>query len=450
MSGLSISRKLKNYIDDNNLSISAFGDLCNVNRGILSAVINGSKVISPDQLDKVTAAMQLNEGSLYSQYIEEYLETTAPDWRRIKRFLVRSAETDQLECVEQVVNLVSDDLLYSELLFELAEELLKSDLKEAAIILYENVAINEKRQHSERLALCRYRLFVVKQGNDQEENYRLAITFEEYVDKLDTLDQLDALRDLANVYRSMRKWDRVERIALQLREKAAFQYQLQPKLSDHQLMRPLFVYISYSYLLLGGAYEYKKDYSKALRYLNQSGDVSWVREEDEEAQIWKERFQNWAVVNSYVPRLLSGEEEVLNDYSEYIDEHKDELSMFLLNAAEAANQYGFNIDHILEKYRDELAEIEQSSQNIKVYTEQISLERYSSLSYELAEYYFSKGNYELGYSRLLISLKQSYILNDKKYIIKNVGLFEKVRQQASTEVMENYQNMINEVYRNEK
>ncbi|GJM78113.1 hypothetical protein HMSSN139_06090 [Paenibacillus sp. HMSSN-139] len=70
--------------------------------------------------------------------------------------------------IHKAVQLLLDNLLYSPHLFEVAEDFYRIGKKEAAIILYENVALSERSQHSERLALCQYRLFMCKLGKDQE------------------------------------------------------------------------------------------------------------------------------------------------------------------------------------------------------------------------------------------------------------------------------------------
>ncbi|GJM78480.1 hypothetical protein HMSSN139_09760 [Paenibacillus sp. HMSSN-139] len=45
----------------------------------------------------------------------------------------------------------------------------------AAEILYENVAMSETRQYSERLAVCQYRLFKIRIGSDQAHNLKSRI-----------------------------------------------------------------------------------------------------------------------------------------------------------------------------------------------------------------------------------------------------------------------------------
>lgn len=77
--------------------------------------------------------------------------------------------------------------MYSTTLFELAEELFGSGNYKAAEILYENVAMSERKQYSERLALCQYRLFKIRIGKDQLSNFRLACQFEPYVELMDEI-----------------------------------------------------------------------------------------------------------------------------------------------------------------------------------------------------------------------------------------------------------------------
>ncbi|KAF6577589.1 transcriptional regulator, partial [Paenibacillus sp. EKM208P] len=76
----------------------------------------------------------------------------------------------------------------------IAEELLAQGRHAAALLLYEGVAEAEKYQHSERLAVCQYRIFTIQIGDDQSRNHKAVILFEPYVERLDDLEQLDALK----------------------------------------------------------------------------------------------------------------------------------------------------------------------------------------------------------------------------------------------------------------
>jgi len=205
------------YMNREGLNLSQFAKQTGVNVGSLSYILNGNRTLSIEQLDLITEAIGLAKGYFYDQYFEEVLVESVPNWRKIKPFLYGCAEIGNLNGIEKIVQLLLDNLMYSPLLFETAEDFYKAGKKEAAIILYDNVALSEKSQHSERLALCQYRLFMCKLEQDQERNYRAAIQFELFVDKLEEYDQLEALKDLANTYRSLRRWDKVEEMAERLR-----------------------------------------------------------------------------------------------------------------------------------------------------------------------------------------------------------------------------------------
>jgi hypothetical protein len=86
--------------------------------------------------------------------------------------------------------------------------------------------VSERKQHSVRLALCQYRLFSIRIGEDQAQNLQTAAKFEPFVDRLDEIDQLDALKDLANVYRSLSMWDKVYQFSCQMYKLGQVQYGL--------------------------------------------------------------------------------------------------------------------------------------------------------------------------------------------------------------------------------
>lgn len=120
--------------------------------------------------------MKLAPGHFYEMYIDECFVHAAPDWRRLGPFLHRCAELDKLDCIEEVVRLMMDNLSYIPLLFEVAEEFYHEGKWKPATLLYETIAESEKMQDSERLALCQYRLFKLGLTNDQRRNVIILCT----------------------------------------------------------------------------------------------------------------------------------------------------------------------------------------------------------------------------------------------------------------------------------
>ncbi len=208
-----ISVEFEDYLKQNHMTLAQFAENSGVHPRTLSNWITQHRPVSVQQLDRITLAMGLPEGYFYDLYIENYIIERSPNMSRIEPMLYRCAELDKLDAIRRIVGHIMDNLLYSLKLFNIAETLFAQGWHTAALLLYENVAEVEKYQHSERLALCQYRLFTIQIGDDQSRNLRAATLFEPFVERLDEIDQLDALKDLANVYKYLRKWDKIDEMA---------------------------------------------------------------------------------------------------------------------------------------------------------------------------------------------------------------------------------------------
>ncbi|APQ57894.1 hypothetical protein PPOLYM_03236 [Paenibacillus polymyxa] len=447
-----IRAELDSYLQQKGLSLAQFGQLAGMNRGIVSAIVTGNKSMSVNQLDLITEAMDLPEGYFYDLFIENYIIDTPPNMRRIEPFLFRCAELDKLDAISRVVGAIMDNLLYSPKLFEIAEELLKQGRHTAALLLYEGVAEAEKYQHSERLAVCQYRIFTIQVGNDQSRNLKAATLFESFVERLDEIEQLDALKDLANVYRSLRKWDKVEEVARTMRAKAEIQYTLehqqQSRMRDEsskKLSRPLFVYIAYADLLCSGSCEAKGDYHQALQYTYAYTNLDWVLEKDEDTQYWMGLFQNWAEGNTYVYKLLSGDVSVLNDYVQYIiassDKVDKEMIVKLLNVMFAANRFQLDVNDILKRFEMIIDSFVQQPSS-DMYTYQVVPEQTTRFKYELAKYYLNRGNYSYGFRYLLDVLSKSLANNKESFFIRCIRLFEQFKQFADVRTFIKYESLV--------
>lgn len=354
-----IREQLARFIQDNGITFSRFADLAGINSGTLSRILQGSRPISMSQLGCVTKGMGLPEDHFFVDYVDECFAYTI-SMRRIRPFLKRCAELNRLDCMEMVVNLLLDDLSHLPELFDLAEYCYANDLHQAAIMLYRHVSEAEKFQHSERLALCHYRLFWLSISDDLDENMRAATLFEPYVCRLDEIDQLDALKHLSHVFASVHQWNKVNELAQNMYELAKIQYKANGKASrktpDRKTgERPIYFYILYSLLMQSTFYEQYGDYSKALEYVRLYADgKSWVRERDEQARRTLRQFEEWAEANTFLYRLLSGDVQVLPDYVDYLTLREDEIYIGLCYIVQAANKFDLDIDDILEHFSDHL------------------------------------------------------------------------------------------------
>ncbi|MET3212076.1 UNVERIFIED_CONTAM: transcriptional regulator with XRE-family HTH domain [Paenibacillus sp. PvR008] len=456
-----IRAELEKYLKRKGLSKTAFGHISGLNPGTVSGIVTGNKSISVNQLDLITLGMEVSPDHFYERYIEECIIEEPLDWRRIGPFLYRCVQFNRLDCLQKVVSLLLDKLIYPPLLFEVAKDCFEHGYQEAAAYLYENVSESEKYQHSDRLATCQYRIFTIQIGDDQKRNLRAATIFEVFVERLDEIDQLDALKDLANVYRSLRLWDKVEEMARKMKEKAKLQYSMkhQQKKREHNesekklSSRPMFVYITYADLLCASVCEAQGDYQQALQYTYAYANLDWVKETDEDTRHWIGLFQHWAEGNTYVYELLSGNTSVLTDYVEYIaastNKADEEMVTKLLNVMFAANRYQLDVNDILKRFETVIDSfVQQGQPSSDMYTKQVIPEQFARFGYELAYYYLYRGMHSDGFKHLMYAMVSYHTLNNKDYFINCMGLFLHFQDYAVPETKAASLNLIEKVWMN--
>ncbi|MNO26021.1 hypothetical protein D3C76_158680 [compost metagenome] len=345
-------------------------------------------------LERITRTMGLAEDYFYSKYVDECLYDSAPTWRRLRPFIWRCAQLDRLDCIERLVHGLLDNLTYAPLLFDLAEELFRQDLQQAAAIIYENVAASEKYQHSERLALCQFRLFLIALGDDPNHNLIAATLFEKYVTRLDEAHQLDALKQLLHVYYSLHHWEKADELAQELLRLATIQYHLRIR-SVHRdkscetLDRPLYFYILYAQLMRSCTYEERGDYKTALELVPLYTDGSWIQEEGEEVDRIVTQFQEWGTANTFLYRLMDGQREVLDEYVDYISKQESEIFIALFKIVQTANRYHWDVDHILERF-SAYVPYQTYSSIFGDYNKQIIDANHAQFRSELATYYLAR------------------------------------------------------------
>ncbi|MHA6533127.1 helix-turn-helix domain-containing protein [Paenibacillus sp. BAC0078] len=423
-----IRDSLAMYLSQEGMSIHQFAGQAGINSGTLNRVLKGQQPIAMNHLERITKGMGLPEDHFYSLYVDECFYHSAPTWRRLRPFLLRSAELGRLDCVEQVVQNLLENLIYVPMLFEVAEGLFREGLWQAAALLYKNVSASEKYQNSERLAVCQFRLFRIALGDDQTQNLQAALLFECYLDRLDEADQLDGLRHLAHVYFSLHKWDKVDELAQEMLRLATLRYNLQrnsKRRPDHEKVpeKPLYHYILYSHLIRASVCEEYKDYKSALKFVALYMDASWIQEDDENAKRTVAQFQEWGTANALQYRVMSGQHEALSEYVEYIFPRTNEIFIALYNIIISANLYDWNIDHILDRfsayipYRTNFTEFGE-------YDRQILLDQYARFLAELAIYYIHNKHNE-GISLIMQIFTSSPIININENIMnKCVDLLE--------------------------
>ncbi|MGW9530671.1 transcriptional regulator [Paenibacillus terrae] len=440
-----IRAEIQTYLKEKCLNKTQFGHIAGLNPGTMSGIVTGNRSISVYQLDLITVGMNLPPDHFYERYVEECVVDEPINWRRIRPFLYRCVQFHRLDCLQRVVSVLLDNPGYLSNLFELAEDCLQNGYLDAATYLYTNVAESEKQQHSERLALSHYRLFQIAVGKDQKLNLSAANKFETFVHRLHEIDQLDALKDLANVYRSLSLWDKVYEFAYQMGQLGQIQYDLVHKSKrkgtepQKSPSKPLFAYIAYSKLLCANACDAKGDHEQALEHIHGYADLSWVKENDPDSLYWKNQYQQWAKINTYVNRLMSGDVSVLPDYVEYIagEQH---IFAELLNVMETANRYNIDVDHILKRFESQIADYRESSSD-DVFTQQVLPEEYVRFWYKLAKYSLNKGRYPYGFKCLLNAWEKAEVINKGLLSHNCARLFERFKAHAVPETRDQLQSL---------
>lgn len=442
-----IREQMEEFLHKHEMTINRFAEISGVNSGTLSNILNGNRPISMQQLDRITLGMGLEEGYFYELYIDECIFHATPDWRRLGPFLHRCAELGKLNCLDKAVRMTMDNISYSPLLFETAELFFKEGKHEAAVLLYKSVAESERFQHSERLALCQYRLFTLELGDDQEVNSRAAVYFEPYIDRLDEVYQLDALRELINLNVSLNRWNKVDELADKMGRIASIQYQYEEGIfgQEEERSKPIVFYKLYSYLIKATVYYERGAYDLALKYVSMYSDPEWLKNEpNEEELLILKQFNEWAEANRYLYKLMAGNDEALSEYVKYITDKEDEIFLAICNIMIAANRYQLRVDHILEKFKGYIGFKEQRN-HIGVIFQQITVDRYTRLLAELGIYYLNLKQFDKGLKLILDSLEKSITINSDNGMLRCMGVFEQFRNFSTLEVQQRYRGLVCEV-----
>ncbi|MHB0883731.1 DNA-binding protein [Paenibacillus sp. SEL1] len=429
-------------------TFNSFGQATGLNRGIFSAMLNGNppKPISVRQMDLITKAFNYPEGWLYDLYVDECFYDGRPHWKRVKPFLIRCVEVGNLRCVEKVLSRLMEDLNHIPTIFALAEELYEGGKLQEAIPFYECVIENEKYQHSERLAISHYKLFVASVGQDLEKNLESVLRFIPYRNRLPESYQLDGLLKIINIYFYLHKWDNVEKYGDELCTLAKTVYlnryennNTKRRVKDEfKTEKNLVFYYGYGYLSKSTALQKMEKFEEAQSYIKYYADLSWFKGLNSEGEQYVKMFSLWAKANSYTLDMLLGKRDVLVEYISFLNQHPEEKLSGLLTILESANKYNFSVDYVLESFS---AEIDQ----FKFLDDVKNRNYYCCFLYQRAIYEYKSNSLEKGTNYVLDCLALSLISRNDSDFKQCVALFEVYREFATYEQTKRYENIIKEV-----
>jgi transcriptional regulator with XRE-family HTH domain len=434
---------------ERNLSLSgynlaSFAKVSGLNRGSLSAILHGNppKPISLGQLDALTLAFGFPEGWFYTLYVDECFGEERVSRRRVEPFLIRCVETGKQQCVDETVNRIMEYPKPLDVIYSVAEKLYACGKIRESKVFYKIIIDNEQDSYSERLAISQYRIFKSLEAVvDIEEMLRAVITYEPFRGRVPDNLQLDGLLRLASVCFSLHRWSDMEKYADELRALAAGIYREQQRKKagrrseELNLLRPLVLYYAHGHLMKATSLTKQGRYDEAKVFTGMYADLSWFEMLDDEGRRIVDSFRSFAAGNSFTLEMLTGNYGVLPEYTAYLAEHPAEILAGLVSILEAANTFGFSVDHVLEQFAGDMAAFEQLQ-------DPINIDRIYRLGYQLATYYLGQGQVQLGVDYILQCLKAAIQLNNARDMMDCVALFETSRGDASGQQLLRYNELI--------
>ncbi|MGW8956243.1 DNA-binding protein [Paenibacillus sp. NPDC055715] len=447
---IAIRTEIRKCMQKRGYNLSNFAKASDITSSHLSSLLSESpsRPLSVQHLDRINVTLGNPGGCFYELYVDECFLSGKPHRSRVKPFLLRCAELDKKNCIEQVLSRMMEDLNYISLVFEVAEELHTKGNIHKSLVFYECVAEHERYQHSERLAISQYRLFRAALGKDLENNRDAVTRFAPFRNRLPVNYQLDGLLQLGNVYFTFNDWEQFREYADELIVLAKIVYQEQQRTTSKgkkvplKTERNLVVYYGKGYLMKAISYEKQGLYEESKKYIKGYADLSWFEGLDDGGMNDVEDFKMFAIANSYTLDMYMGHAHLVQEYTEYLLSHPQEILTGLAVITEAANKYGFTIEGTLAKLSKKMVTAERRD-NI------IYKGWYLKFYYQLAIYQLRKGQIENGADSILELLESSILFNNINLFIQGISLFESCKDQVGEFQRNDYRDLLERVKEHE-
>ncbi|WP_046213476.1 helix-turn-helix domain-containing protein [Paenibacillus wulumuqiensis] len=457
---LNIRSIVEQEIQQKGYNLSRFSQVSGMNRGTLSLILNGnpSKLPSIPQMDKIAEALGYEQGWLYELYLEECFDREVPHWRRLKNFLYRCIQLNKEELIGKALHRLMEDCSQTAAVFDAAEEWYDAGHRQILLPFYHYVTMNEKYRHAERLAISHYRIFRLSQSENFENNLRAAITFEPYRHELPVGFRLDGLLKLANIYYNQHMWEKAEYFADELHELSTSAYDHRIHMINGideerglQTERHLVVYYGQGYVMKGNSLFLQERYDEALEYIYKYENLNWFEGLGEEGRREVNKLSGFARANFLALHLLTGNNNRLSEYLDFLRNDINEVLPGLIFIVEAANKYNFIIDDIINEFLDTVTKMEEELQTKSgYYQSDVSMERYISLYKKLAIYFFKNRSYNKAIDNVIKCMNLSVRFKSKDGLIPSISLFEMYREHAASNQLEQYIQIMREVLRIEE
>ncbi|MEK4510704.1 helix-turn-helix domain-containing protein [Paenibacillus sp. FSL K6-2524] len=437
-----ISIIIKKYLDENHQSIEMFSNACGIGRGALRRIVYGNKMISIEQLDRITDALEMPVGTLYESYCEDCM-TCNRGWKWLRPLFLRCDELELYNDLRKISRIIMQNSKFIQGTFEIAESFFDQDKHNSATILFESIVDVDKGSHFERSAISHYRLFQIVLYHNFGSPY-VAHRFIPFRARLPEAYALDGLMLLTENFAALERWEDVEKYAEEMHLLAYDIYQSKLKNTKkfrNSLRHPLVYYYGRALLLKSIAYEYQGMYKECMRCIAGYVDLSWFEGLNDEGRNEVERLSLFARGNMLCVQVKMGDQEVIPEYASFLRENPQEIVAGLITMLISANEYHYSIDQTLQLFSIESIEsidfvdIDSSESYYKKF---FSRHRFCKFFYHYAEYCFVRGHYQEGIRNILLSLEVAIEMKNNRIMVLCMTWFEKYREHASLEQTEVY------------
>ncbi|SDE03527.1 hypothetical protein SAMN05428987_0264 [Paenibacillus sp. CF095] len=242
------------------------------------------------------------------------------------------------------------------------------------------------------------------------------------------------------------EWDEADRIADHILSLAERMYENKKKWDElviplnQMIKRPLIYYFGYGYLAKSIVFQKHGHFDLAREYIAKYADLGWYDNATDEDLVVIERFKGFAKANGYAVDLLSGKEEILNEYIDFIHENEEEALPGFITIVEAANLNKWNVD---EYYFNSITEQLEAFSELEDLGNRVY---YVQLLNQLAIYNLGQRRYDVAINYILDYLQVGVTMDLDKDIIATIGIFEDLRKIATTDQIVKYKTILQGVY----
>ncbi|MCP3776119.1 DNA-binding protein [Paenibacillus sp. MZ04-78.2] len=326
--------------------------------------------------------------------------------------------------------------------FYAAEHLFKEEKKAEAAPLYRHIIDRETDCNDQTFLLCHLRLFQCLVGVSSEGNKEALEQFEPFYTRLPEDTRLDALLLTANVCYSLGDWKRVERYGNELYASAQNVYDELKKekfVKNLHTERHLVVYYGHGLRIKGFVLTMQGRYEEAKKCVAAYSDLGWFECLDETGKKEVEKFRIWGKANMYNLELKTGNNKVLPELSDFLDQNREEILPSLLSVVESANQFRFDADDIINKFSIWLPPVNSE-------VTYINGTQLFHFWYEKAKYDFNKNRIVGGIDELLYALYLAHRMNYYMGFEKCVSLYREHSDYVTEQQKIGYKNIVEGVF----